>query len=496
MSSSSSSPQSASSSSSSEIAPESSSSSEIAPESSSSSEIAPESSSSSDSIVEPIPVQLVASSSSSSDDSIWIFADLVEQQQPDQIVFLSPLLEEFQLPDVPPPTSEIPKECCLCYDDSLPVLQDDNENWISITEYQAQIPDNVLILGPCRRHLTCKDCLVQILSSSNPHFLNPNRIRVPCLAAGQSCVSSSGAPFFYSDTEIEKLVPDAIYQSYLEEVERYSLPGFELVTCPACSSRVPLELELLQQQPIGRLVITCNQNRQCHHSFCYHCRTANVIIGLNTSYCQLCSGYEQGQHPKAFNHYFYKPTRRPSDKDPILWRNEELTMELVVAQLRELAVFQKNEFMEHGAASSNLHVLRCFNCLEGFIKTQDCNSMSHCDIDHCYICNYSSNSRDQVIPGAHWNGCPRFDLRKEWSRILKTKWQCTVGSCFGHDLGECSQPAHKPALKKMHSWRRKKQITAAFQSLVPEMKQQVRAYLNTRPSGFLALKKFIDAIPL
>lgn len=390
--------------------------------------------------------------------------------------------------DLPPPDSEIVRECCLCYDTEKPALQDEEGHLVSITEYPVMVPDDVLFLGPCRRHMTCKECLVQVLGSREPSFLGPHRIRVPCLAAGQTCTNVVGSQYFYSDSEISKIVSADLYQFYLSEVERYSLPGYELVPCPNCQCRVPIPSKDIEARGYDNAVFICTQNRNCQARFCYHC---NTLQAIGSQFCQLCSGYDNGQHPRSLNHYFYKPQRQPGEREPALWRNNELTLELVLAQLKEIAVVQKNSFMEHGQKVSSVHALRCFGCLQGFIKTELCNSVVHCGISHCYVCNFSMSGRDQEIPLQHWNECPRFENAGRWSEILGIDFPCRSGYCYSHDLGECKVAAHRPALKKLHAWRRNLQVTKAFESLLPELQTEVVEFLRPKPVGYARLRQIL-----
>ncbi len=388
---------------------------------------------------------------------------------------------------------EIEPECCLCYDREQPIVSDKFGIWICITDYQGDIPDDHMFLGPCRKHITCKACMVALLSNNDPPFISPNHIRVPCLSAGEICMNELGQQSYFSDSEIRKLLTPDLYSNYLNEVERYSVPGYELIACPHCLSKVPVELNDPALANYGRAVIRCTQNSQCRWYFCYHCRGTNVSFrNTNAIFCRTCTSYDNERHPKSLNHYFYKPNRNINDRaSPILWRNEELTLELVINQLKEIVEVRQNDWMEHGTAANSVHALRCFKCLQGFIKTQDCNSMTHCNIQHCYVCNFSMNEAGQMIPWQHWNTCPRFDVSEQWKRY-DCQVLCTPGICSGQKQGECKKPSHRAALRKLHTKRRWIQITSAYKSLLPEMQVAVKDFLSKNPKGCAQIKKAID----
>jgi len=401
----------------------------------------------------------------------------------------APLVDPDYVSESEPPEAE----CCLCYETEKPMLTDEAGNWLSITEFAGEIPDGVMLLGPCRRHVVCKSCVVQVLSSTDPPFITAQRNRVPCLKAGAPCVNRAGAPCYFSDAEVAKLLPEALLQRYNADVERFSLPGYELLRCPGCASLVPLPANAPEVNMFGDYIVTCNQNAQCRQRFCYHC--GQLCADPRARRCTVCSGHANSNHPKALNHYFYKPERRPTDTACPLWRNEELSVELCLAQLKEMIDIDKSEFSEHGRAANTVHAMRCFACMQGFIKSQDCNGMSHCGIERCYVCGFSMAARGQTLPFEHWANCPRFDNSPYWNQVAKCKYRCTAGVCYGHNKGECQVASHKPGLRKMHLERRKIQLCRAFTSLPPALQQEIRARVAAQPAGNARLATQLKKLP-
>jgi hypothetical protein len=185
----------------------------------------------------------------------------------------------------------------------------------------------------------------------------------------------------------------------------------------------------------------------------------------------------EANDPFAFNHFFYKPNKMPRDNQNLMFRNHELTKEVIMQQLKEIA-------------DANNPLIKCFECLVPMQKTEQCNTLTHCGIERCYCCGRSGTDTHDL--GDHWDtsgmhGCPRFDHSKFWNDIAKCNFLCQEGTCYGHDIGECKNKNHKSGITNMMEHRKKCQIYHAIYSLLPDMRVTILKEISKIP----LLKKYI-----
>ena len=98
----------------------------------------------------------------------------------------------------------------------------------------------------------------------------------------------------------------------------------------------------------------------------------------------------------------------------------------------------------------------CFRCGHGVDKTVDCNAVTHCGVERCYVC--GRNTRvGGCLDGNHWNpegigGCPRYDDQPYWL-VHVPRFLCRQGVC--HDEArDCRDPSHAEGIADMHEERR------------------------------------------
>lgn len=156
-----------------------------------------------------------------------------------------------------------------------------------------------------------------------------------------------------------------------------------------------------------------------------------------------------------YNHFLVQippPTHltRPK-KFPNLVLNSQITLYMIQENIR------------HIVSSKKLQVY-CKECHVLLEKTIDCNVLSHCHIETCYFCGFSSVK----IPAQHWrntstnpHGCPRFDfdLRQE----LET-YKCVQETCFDNER-ECEIQEHFQGIRDLVETRKIYHLTSIFNSI-------------------------------
>jgi hypothetical protein len=167
------------------------------------------------------------------------------------------------------------------------------------------------------------------------------------------------------------------------------------------------------------------------------------------------------------------------DGKPNLYRNEELTEEIVVAQIKDIVAADRLE-------------IRCTECLTFMFKTEMCNTLEHCGIERCYSCGRSGTTNKNL--GDHWDsyghkGCPRFDHSIFWNVMANCKFQCTENDCYGSDVGDCKVKDHQQGIQNMIDARKKAHIYHAIKSLLPPLRQIVmdKLWLNDTIRPFMPI---------
>lgn len=383
-------------------------------------------------------------------------------------------------------------ECCVCMatdeDDGVFAMRENGRRLASL----YLLPDDVNVQGgaPAQAqqvifasaccgnddgeaahaaHALCSYCLHRLATSfGGNHPIGARHPMIPCPYPFGDCLTpETGLANYFPHTLVERVLTDAELVQYRAHVQRYQFPGFELVQCPrpsrfgtTCGAGILVSLDDIHASEPGSLVMRCDQSQQCQRQTCYHCRS---LVHRARSRCDYCITSRENTNERGLNHYFYRPDKVVGDGQSNLLRNDELTLELVVAQIVEMA---KTERLE----------TRCTECLTFMFKTEMCNTLEHCGVEKCYSCG-RSGTRTQKL-GDHWDsngfrGCPRFDYSTFWNVIGGCKFRCLEGDCYGGEVGDCDREAHTLGIQNMIRIRKKAHIYHAIKSLLPHLRQRV-----------------------
>ena len=379
--------------------------------------------------------------------------------------------------------------CCVEYETTEDVIT----NKVTLNEYtsseitsQTVLEPNKIFYNPCKTHAFCVGCLKHLALSFDNHqigFVHPF-IRCTPTFENEECVTTVGLSNYFMHNDMKKILTPDEFDEYSNHAEKYQFPGFELVKCPrpvvenrqikVCGAGILVPIELIQTTERGNLIMFCDQNDRCYRKTCYHCQN---LVGRRARACTHCLTMNEANDPFAFNHYFYKPNKLPRDGQNMMFRNHELTKDIILNQLKEIADTQNP-------------LIKCFECLVPMQKTEQCNTLTHCGVERCYCCGRSGTDTNDL--GDHWDtsgmhGCPRFDHSKYWNDIAKCNFLCQEGTCYGHEVGECKNKNHKQGILNMMEQRKKCQIYHAIFSLLPEMRETILTDITKIPS----LKKYI-----
>lgn len=379
-----------------------------------------------------------------------------------------------------------PIECCVCMvDESTDVFalwNDDHTQLLGLSD----IPENSQLLGlinggkpsgapqvilksACTDHAICSYCLHHLATSfGNNHPVGPKNPMIPCPYPFKACLTpSTGLANYFSHGSVEKLLTPPEIELYRAHTQRYQFPGFELVTCPrpsrygtTCGAGILVSLDDIRIAPIGRLIMRCDQSVQCQRQTCYHCKS---LVHRSRDYCEYCVTSLENINPKLLNCYFHRLDKTAGDGRPNLYRNEELTEEIVIAQIKEIVAADRLE-------------VRCTECLTFMFKTELCNTLEHCGIERCYSCGRSGTTTKNL--GDHWDsyghkGCPRFDHSIFWNVMANCKFRCVESDCYGGEVGDCDVEEHHQGIQNMIDTRKRAHIYHGIKSLLPELRQSV-----------------------
>lgn len=396
-------------------------------------------------------------------------------------------------------------ECCVCIMsdiDGLAILVD-NERQIqqngfhpfaTLSDCDEDIPlEGTIFKSCCGVHSICFNCLKTIAINFDNHPIGINYPLIKCpypFNGDTGCISPIGIPNYFSHSDIKKILNNNEFQMYLNHSERYQFPGYEIVKCPRpiilnddgigiCGAWILVPIDLIKKTSPGNLILECDQNPDCYRRSCYHCNSLIKHHGLERGarddglagtvqgagiFCEYCITSKENTNPKALNKYFYRSDKCLKDGKSLFFRNEELTSDIVMPQLREIA-------------ESEELFTRCFECLTIIYKTEQCNTITHCGIERCYVCGRSGSCEQDL--GDHWDvtgmrGCPRFDHSNFWNEWGDCEFKCREGYCYGDDIGRCNIVAHKFGINEMNNIRKKAHIYHCIKSLLPELRDIIQ----------------------
>lgn len=382
-------------------------------------------------------------------------------------------------------------ECCICFrktDSTTRLL------WNTVTDEPATlnqwIPTNTrpildtdtFFYGPCNRHIYCAKCLKNIACGFDNHPVGPQYSHIPCKPPFDGeCFTLTGMTNFFTHLDIKKVLTDEEFEQYTNHVDRYQFPGFEVVKCPRpvyhnttlsrCNTGILVSIDDIQNKGRGNVIMLCDQNEQCNRKSCYHCLN---LISRYSKVCQYCINMDESKNPKSENRYFYVEGKKKKDGKNVCYRNDELTVDIVIKQLEEIVT------------SERVYV-RCLECLVPLYKTEQCNTLSHCKIERCYCCGRSGTETQKEL-GDHWDttgikGCPRFDYSKYWNDIAECEFRCEENRCYNEEIGDCHNLDHQSGIKKMHQKRREAMVYHAIKSLLPDLREKVLQEMWKRKGG-------------
>lgn len=376
--------------------------------------------------------------------------------------------------------------CCTYYTKKLETL---NECPAYLTELSTELGQksygSEIFLNPCKTHSYCIKCLRYLALNFDNHPIGHQHPFVRCQPAfsNEECTLYD-TPAYFMHNDIGKILNEEEFQQYNNHADRFQFPGYEVVKCPRplitngnvsqCNSGILVPIDLIQTSIKGNLIIFCDQNERCYRKTCYHCHN---LIGRRANACSHCLVVNEANDPHSFNHYFYKLNKVGRDGQSIMYRNNELTNEIIIEQLTEII-------------ECTSPLIKCFECLIPMLKTEQCNTLSHCGIERCYCCGRSGTENQDLAD--HWEsngltGCPRFDHSRYWNVVAKCGFVCEEGICYGHEVGECNRETHSKGIQNMSEERRKCQIYHALFSLLPEKRLEILIIMATTPK----LSKYI-----
>lgn len=341
-------------------------------------------------------------------------------------------------------------ECMMCcMDFPCEIIENDVANIYDINE----IKSGYLVISCCLKkdHLLCRECMRRLALSYDTHMINGTNSHMFCPYM-DGCTNESGIRNFFDHSLIRKFLSPQEFEIFLEYAERFAYPGYEAVKCKDC--KVPNIIphnEIRDADDFG-LIIRCSQNPVCFSIYCYICEEDLSDYDI---FCKKCKDKSENTNPSSFNKYFYKPleyrSNSLSERENYFFRNKELTNEIIIGQLKEIVTEP---------------YVRCPVCLIKIYKTEQCNSVEHCGVEFCYVCN-------RKTPGKlhdHWselgnNGCFRFDSSQLIRCTLK-KYKCSEGYCFGHDIGDCKVESHQEGVREMRDFRTYNLIYHMLKSLL------------------------------
>jgi hypothetical protein len=374
----------------------------------------------------------------------------------------------------------------------------------------ARLPDDVVLANPCRRpdHMVCVACArVMLLNPGRPP-VGYDRAVVGCLSLEGETRCSGASAASYDDPRCFALVLDPVEVERLVRLyDRHRFPGMEIVACPLevavgrptpdrparlatvpCGAECIVERTRVTAAARGRLIVACTQNPRCAGAFCYHCRRR---VGVGAAQCPRCTQARERDNPDGVNRYFCRPdllraptasASHPAEMPP--WMGQALTPDAHLVRNRDLTDEAVIEQVERVLGADRV-AQPCYRCGVPLLKSTQCNALSHCGVEKCYMCGRNSLAGGHLEAG-HWDpegrqGCPRYDHHAYWRQRMQPAFVCIEGQCYS-DAVECVVASHQPGIAAMHGERRAWHVWGMLASLPVPMCARALARLEAATS--------------
>jgi hypothetical protein len=350
-------------------------------------------------------------------------------------------------------------ECCICYCDEQKTVARINGEILKITDIEPEklyngLTEDFIVLNPCGFHSTCVKCLRRLALDFTNHLINHEHSHIRCCSQ-DICESIMGISTYFSHYHIKKILTPEEYFAYIRHADLYEFPGFCKKKCPECHVFNIIPNEKIQESNRGELVVECAQN--CRKMFCFYCD--KIIYGFDNKICIECYSSNILEDENMLNSYYYKRLEDRKDNSDILYKNKELTTEIILEQLLDIVIDNKDV------------VIRCFSCLSNLYKTEQCNTLDHCKHEFCYSCGKIGEHIDSWKLGNHWSeygikGCPRFDSAPYWNEVANCGFKCIERSCHDYELGDCVTEEHQDGIYNMKEIRKSRLVYHKLKSLL------------------------------
>jgi hypothetical protein len=357
-------------------------------------------------------------------------------------------------------------ECCICYCDDKKTVTSLDGIPFKITDIEPMklyngLNEDFIVLNPCGYHSTCIKCLRKLSLDFQNHLINHEHSHIRCCSQ-DTCESLMGICTYFSHYHIKKILTPEEYFVYSQHAEIYEFPGFCKKRCPNCAVFNIIPNEKIQESNRGELVVECAQS--CRRLFCFYCD--KIIYGFDIKICNECYSSNILDDPNMLNSYFYK---RPEDRreiNDILYKNIELTNDIILEQLLEIVI--ENEDV----------VIRCFTCLVHLYKTEQCNTLDHCKSEYCYSCGKIGEHIESFKLGNHWSehgikGCPRFNSAPYWNNVANCNYKCIERVCHDFEIGDCKDEDHQEGIYNMKEIRKERLVYHKLKSLLRHKRSEI-----------------------
>jgi hypothetical protein len=356
--------------------------------------------------------------------------------------------------------------CCICCEADLKTVMTLNGKCLKLNDvkleclYNKKIDETFIFIGGCEKHSTCVKCLRTLSLDFYNHTINQDHPYIKC-EDSEVCINKFGFYTYYEHPQIQKILSKKEFEKYMQFAETYEFPGFHQLKCPICNVKNIIPVDKVTNSIRGELIIECAQN--CRALFCFHCDKR--IVGSFNEHCSECVNSSLMTDPNRYNHFFYKRLIDRSSMYDLVYRNFELSVDIIIEQIKEIVIDNDDA------------VIRCPVCLIQLYKTELCNTMEHCKVETCYSCGKIGDKHRNFRLGDHWSeigikGCPRWDSGSLWNDLENCNFMCSK-CCYGEDLGDCLVEEHQQGIKNMKECRKKMQIYHKLKSLLHNLRSDI-----------------------
>jgi len=301
-------------------------------------------------------------------------------------------------------------------------------------------------------HIQCSSCSSLICETCIPLLIKHGKLHDTTFRITCPCVECTNS--FDDQTLLQFNIEKEIWDQYQSRITDFSLltesRNQYSIPCQGCNSILVRDAITGSNTSTPTLFCPNSQCTRYKEHVCYTCQMRCV----DANCCAVCMESRECENPEYLNRYYIDPNTKK------MCKNKDITLDMALAYIQYIK--ESDKILPH-----------CTLCNVAIEKSVDCNAISHCGCEICYVCGRreipEATKKDQVgLESSHWVRCPRFFECDQVKHELG--YVCKQGKCFS-EHEPCMEKSHQKGIKDLEQFRKERHLGAFVESLPVRIKR-------------------------